>query len=121
MISDAVKRLARAIGLERPEPPKPPPKQARTAILRPQDPALSIRRLAEWEAIMDRALDAPSLDRDKKEADAVWLAMKREQPWTFLGWLHGDKDIVDDAGAVVGQAQPGDLHEPESKLKDWGR
>jgi len=122
MISAAVRRLAASLGLkvdeERTRALNPP--QKRTAVLRPRDAQLAIRRLAEWEALMDKALDGPSLDRGRKDADQLWLSLKKEQPWTFLGWLGPDgKVIVDDAGATVGTAAPGDLHEPESRLGGW--
>lgn len=92
----------------------------RTAVLRPQNVELAIRRLAEWNVIMDKALDANSLD--KRAADAAWLAMKKEQPWSFLGWLGVDTaSVLDSEGEVVGAAQPGDMHEDEKALERWRR
>lgn len=121
MISDALRRLAAAVGAPVPPAPKPvhrdPKTSKRTAVLRPQDPKLALRRLAEWEAIMDKALDAPALD--KRKADELWLTMKREQSWTFLGWLGADaKTITADDGTTT-EAAPGDLHELEDRLSGW--
>lgn len=123
MISDAVRRLAKSLGLKIDEGRTKTLNKDRTAVLRPQDPALSLRRMAEWEAIMDRALDGTHITKkDRAEADEVWLTLKREQPWTFLGWLGRDgKSIEDDSGALVGKAAPGDMHEPEKRLEGWKR
>lgn len=126
MISDAMKRLARAVGLTPAGPASPvyrdPRTGDRTAVLRPKDTALSLRRLEEWNTAMDRALDAPSLEQGRKVADAVWLTMKQEQPWTFLGWLAIDlKTVLDDDGQAVDRAAPGDMHEAEAAMKRWKR
>jgi len=100
-----------------------PKTQKRLAVLRPNNPALSLRRLAEWNRLMDKASDAVSKEQGApffREADALWVAMKKEQAWTFLGWLGTDtKTIVGDEGKEMGQAAPGDMHEPEDRLKGW--
>ncbi len=100
-----------------------PKHRKRIAVLRAADPAQALRRLAEWNTIMDRVGDAESPERGRehrREADELWVNMKKEQPWTFLGWLGADtKTVVDEGGVDIGVAAPGDLHEAEDKLEGW--
>lgn len=95
----------------------------RLAVLRPKDPALALWRLEEWNRLMDRVGDAVSPEQGRAhelQADALWIAMKKEQSWTFLGWLGSDTKVVfGDDGKELAQAAPGDMHEPEDKLKGW--
>ena len=98
-----------------------PKTQERTAVLRPQDPALSLRRLAEWNALLDNAADDPrAQDRARAAADAHWLETKRGQQWTFVGWLGKDaRSVVDEKGDTVSDFRPGDMTEPERLLGGW--
>lgn len=102
-----------------------PRTQKRVAVLRAVDPALALRRLAEWNALMDKAGDAESPERGrehKQAASELWISMKKEQAWTFVGWLASDAEgVVDEAGEALGPAQPGDMHENEDHLAKWGR
>lgn len=104
-------------------PYRDPKTQKRIAVLRPMDPPLALRRLAEWNALMDKAADATSAEMgagQRREASELWLEMKREQSWRFMGWLAQDTSaVVDDKGEVAGQAAPGDLHENEDRLGGW--
>lgn len=91
----------------------------RTAILRPEDPKKSLERLAEWNALMDHADDRSTntirieaLD----EANALWITMKREQGWRFIGWLADDAKTT----STGESAAPGDLHINELEFEqDW--
>lgn len=100
-----------------------PATKQRFAVLRPKDTGLALRRLAEWNRLMDQAGDAVSPEQGRVHrlaAEDLWISMKKEQPWTFLGWLGDDtKMVVDDKGEPVGEAAPGDLHEKEEHLKGW--
>jgi hypothetical protein len=90
----------------------------RIAVLRPEDSKLSLRRLAEWNAILDEA-DAPGADVEavKARGNAHWLVMLREQGWRFVGWLSTDTDQTS-GGPILA----GDLQIPESRyLRDFRR
>jgi hypothetical protein len=100
-----------------------PKTSERFAVLRPSSPTLSLRRLAEWNVLMDKVGDAVSPEQGRAHklgAEDLWITMKKEQQWTFLGWLSADtKSVLDDQGNLVGEAAPGDLHEKESAMKGW--
>lgn len=68
----------------------------RRAVLRPPNTALSLRRLKEWNQILDEAEALPVEDRPAafERARVLWVQMLREQPWTFLGWLGEDLKTV---------------------------
>ncbi len=147
MISEAVRRLATSLGLTIDEKrtaalaPHRDPKGQRTAVLRPKDPALALRRLAEWNLLMDKALDAPSLDkmlfkvggdlldiiRDKMLFNSEKsIIINRKIVWDFdaVGVETGQqigtdaKTATDDTGRTT-QLEPGDLHETEARLSGW--
>lgn len=86
----------------------------RTAVLRPEDPALALRRLAEWNALRDvaDAIDPKTQMRERAAADTaatrLWLLGLREQGFRFVGWLAADAK-----GTSGGPGAPGDLHMPE--------
>ena len=93
------------------------PAGERLAVLRPEDAKRSLSRLAEWNAILDGAADdAHAQERAKREADALWLVMLREQGWRFVGWLLEDLKLT-----TGGPAAPGDLHMDEKRFeKEFG-
>lgn len=95
----------------------------RLAVLRPQDSALALLRLAEWNRILDDAADdAHAQERATKEADEHWKATLRGQQWRFLGHLGSDlKSVLDAAGEIVATCEPGDLMERDSRVRAlWG-
>ncbi len=94
----------------------------RIAILRPADAGLSIRRLAEWNKILDDAPDDPhAQERAKNHASSHWVEMLREQRWTYCGWLGEDTKMIVHGANVVGAAQPGDLHLKEPDFEEFLR
>jgi len=95
----------------------------RIAVLRPVDVALSIRRLREWNEILDRAADEQhAQDRAKAKADEHWKTALKEQQWRFLGYLGDDtKSVLDGKGDVIDAFVAGDLTEAEQRVaKLWG-
>lgn len=95
-------------------------KGKRIAVLRPENAELAIQRLAEWNKILDDALDEPHVQaRAKNEAKEAWVAMLKEQRWTYLGWLGDDTTAIVHTGEVVGEAKPGDLHLKEPDFAEF--
>jgi len=78
----------------------------RMAVLRPDDPKLALRRLAEWNAVLDEAeVPEANLHEIRRRGEAKWLELLKEQGWRFVGWLQ--EDTKQTSG---GPAAPGDLH-----------
>jgi len=92
------------------------PNGERTCVLRPQDPALALKRLSEWNSVLDTGLPGA-----EEFAEEHWVGLLKEQPWAFLGFLdETTKQVLGHDEAVVTQAQPGDLHVAERKFAGWG-
>lgn len=96
----------------------------RTAVLRPEDPALSLKRLAEWNSMRDEAeISSERGDVDDAVARSatakdLWLSMKREQGFRFVGWLSSDGKTTSGGTSTA----PGDLNVGELEFeKDWKR
>lgn len=88
----------------------------RTALMRPQNATLALKRVAEWNALIDA--EGPA----SEAADALWVTMLQEQQWVFVGWMDETiKRVLDHDGKDIGAVQAGDLHIFESKVKGWGR
>jgi len=94
----------------------------RIAVLSPVHRERAKARYQEWEKVLDSAADDPHAQaRAKKEADAVWLTLKRMQ-WKFEGWLAEDlKTVLGLDGAPRYLAEPGDMHVEQRDLKQWGK
>ncbi len=95
-------------------------KGQRIAVLRPENPELSIQRLAEWNKILDDAPDEPHAEeRARVQAAPVWIEMLREQRWTYMGWLGEDTKTIVHHENVIGDAKPGDLHLKEPDFAEF--
>jgi len=92
----------------------------RIAVLRPENPELALRRLAEWNKILDDAADDPhAQERAKNHASSAWVDMLKEQKWSYQGWLADDTKAIVHGANVVGEAKPGDLHLKEPDFAEF--
>lgn len=95
----------------------------RTAVLRPEDPQLALRRLTEWNALRDEAdaIDPKTRMLDRAEADARamrhWISALKEQGWRFVGWV----DAADAKLTSGGPGAAGDLHVTEKQYRELFR
>jgi hypothetical protein len=88
----------------------------RTALMRPQNVTLALKRFSEWNALVDS--EGPA----SEAADALWVVMLQEQQWAFIGWMDmTTKRVLDHEGKDIGEVKGGDLHIFESQMKGWGR
>jgi len=91
----------------------------RVVLLRPRDTELALKRLGEWNALLDLSGLLPGAD---PAAEKHWVEMLREQPWVFLGFLDDTKlRVLGHEEQDLGAVQPGDLNVFENRFKGWRR
>lgn len=93
----------------------------RIVVLRPADAALALRRLAEWNEILDRATEETKA-AVTAEGNEHWKMLQKEQSWRFMGWLADDlKTLLGHDGAAIGAALPGDMNVDPREGHLWGQ